>query len=96
MTRRGAVMSVLIMGPTVGRGTSTVHSSLRLIRYLLSAALGRLSSAWARMPYLLHFYYLYLAYNGLKQASPSQIAPFRVRIVMSTLIALVSIVSDTL
>lgn len=91
-----AAASILITCQTVGRVTRTVHSSLLVIRCPPSATLVRLSSAWARMPYLLLFYYLYLAYNGLEQASQLQIAPFRVRIVMSTLIAMASIVSDTL
>ena len=91
-----AAVSILITCRAVGRVTRTVHSSLLVIRCPLSAALFRLSSAWERMPYLLLFYYLYLAYNGLEQASQLQIAPSRVRIVMSTLIAMARIVSDTL
>ena len=83
-----ATVSILITYRTVGRVIRTVHSSLLVIRCPLSATLVRLSSAWARMPYLLLFYYLYLAYNGLEQASQLQIAPSRVRIVTSTLIAM--------
>lgn len=89
-------MSILIMWQTGEKVGGTSHCCGLVITCLLSAALGRLSSSLANMPYLLLFYYPYLAYNGLKQASQSQIAPFRVRIVMSTLIAMLSIVSDTL
>lgn len=79
-----------------GKIRGTIHSQGLVIMCSLSAALGWLSSSWAKKPYLLFFYYPYLAYNGLKQGRQSQIAPFRVRIVMSTLIAVASIVSDTL
>lgn len=91
-------MSILIKCQIVEKVTGAVHSGRLLITRSLLPSPGPPSLFLGKDAGLTYsfFYYPYLIYNGLQQARLSQIAPFRVRIVMSTLIAMVSIVSDTL